>query len=82
MQAEATDVTAVTGFHPQAGTAESVRAGADNIENGERNPVADGGVDARAALARACGGCAERSRKLTATNRRLREAFDVFGGRA
>jgi hypothetical protein len=80
VRAEAMDVTAVTGFHPRTGTSESVRAGAGPIENGEQNPVADGGVDARAALARACGGCAERSRKLSATNRRLRRSFDFIGG--
>lgn len=80
VQAEAMDVTAVTGFHPRAGTPEPIRAGADSIGNGERNPIADGGVDARAALARVCGGCTERSRRLSATNRRLRRAFDFVGG--
>jgi hypothetical protein len=79
VRAEVMDVTAVTGFHPRAGTRESVLAGAGSIGNGERNPIADGGVDARAAPARACGGCAKRSRKLSATNRRLRRAFDFVG---
>jgi hypothetical protein len=57
-----------------------VRAGAPG-GNGE-TPVPDGGAEqsaARTALARACGGCAERSRKLSAHNRRIRDVFELLG---
>lgn len=71
---------ASAGGVPVATTSEAVRAGAG--KNGEHRPISDGGVgtgSTATALARACGGCAERSRKLTATNRRLRRAFDFVG---
>lgn len=70
---------------PAERTDERVHAGAHPASNGARPAVPDGGAKrttatARAALAKTCGGCAERSRKLSRTNRRLRDRFSIFGG--
>jgi len=61
-----------------------VQAGAHPASNGERSPVPDGGAEpsvatARAALSRTCGGCAERSRRLSGENRRIRDRFRLLG---
>lgn len=86
VRADIEDVTQGTGRAPVSSgiqrtpTDERVHAGSPGESNGKHRPVSDGGttVGARAALAGACGGCAERSRKLTAANRRLRETFRGF----
>lgn len=79
VRAEVINVLQLTGRQPTSSMDERVRAGARSVDNGIHRTVAYTGVDARATLARVCGGCAERSRKLTATNRRLRSAFDFVG---
>jgi len=61
-----------------------VQAGAHPATNGESSPVPDGGAEpsaatARAALVRTCGGCAERSRRLSGENKRIRDRFHLLG---
>lgn len=77
----------VPGSTVQLGPAERfdqrVRAGASPTSNGESPAVADGGMEppvttTRVALARACCGCAERSRRLSGQNRRIRDRFDLL----
>ena len=90
VSAEKASVTAAATAHTSterasvAGPGRSVRAGASAGMDGGGRTATDGGVEqstvsARTALTRACGGCAERSRKLSTTNRRLRDAFNLLG---
>lgn len=82
VSADVIGVSEITGFQPAAAGDERVRAGSPSENNSQHRTVADGGTErgARAAIARACGGCADRSRKMTETNRRLRDTFHILGG--
>lgn len=87
VRASVIDVRQLTGRQPATTTDQRVRAGTPRVNDGEHRSVPDGGVvdprapaGARVALARVCGGCAERSRKLSRTNGRLRDVFNFLGG--